>query len=176
MICIKGAWSGSGALPQSLSWLAGVLSSPLSLSWLDPGACDRAQHLALQTPTSLQAKSRFETVCGGRGRQRVPFMHLPNALHLTLPTRYPHCSGCHFELKQAGFTAAYRARQHLLTSRSTFFSILRAGLLQPRGSESGTWHTPDASPCMSLALRQAYGFEATGLWVRVKRDYWLHMA
>jgi hypothetical protein len=71
-------------------------------------------------------------------------MHLlPNALHLTLQARYLHCSGCHFELKQLGFTAAYRARHRLLTSRNTFISILRAGILQAHGSESGTWYNRD---------------------------------
>jgi transcriptional regulator CtsR len=71
-------------------------------------------------------------------------MHLlPSALHLTLQARYLHCSGCRFELKKLGFTAAYRARQRLPKSRNTFISILRAGLLQPHGSESGTWHNRD---------------------------------
>jgi hypothetical protein len=69
-------------------------------------------------------------------------MHLLlNALHRTLQARYLH--RCQFELKQLGSTAAYRARQCLLTSRNTFISILRAGLLQPHGSESGTWHNHD---------------------------------
>jgi hypothetical protein len=77
----------------------------------------------------------------GKGSQ---FMHLLwNALHLTLQARCHHCAGCTFELKQVGFTAAYRARQCLLTSRNTFISILRAGPLQPHGSESGTWHNRD---------------------------------
>jgi hypothetical protein len=44
----------------------------------------------------------------------------------------------------------------LLTARNTFISILRAVLLQPHGSESGTWHNrnlirrhacADESPC-----------------------------
>jgi hypothetical protein len=88
-------------------------------------------------------------------------MHLlSNAPHLNLQAKYLHCSGCHFELKQLGFTAAYRARQCLLTSRNAFISILRAGLLQPHGSESGTWHNRDlirrhacaeSSPCTPCA-------------------------
>jgi hypothetical protein len=53
----------------------------------------------------------------GKGSQ---FMHLlRNALHLTLQARCHHCPGCHFELEQAGFTATYRPRQCLLTSRNT---------------------------------------------------------
>jgi hypothetical protein len=136
MNCIRGVWSGSGALPRSLSWGAGELSTPPNPSWVDPGASDRAQHLALQMPTSHQAKKRFWSTLWWSH-----FVHLlPNALPLTLQSRYLHCSGCHFELKQVGFTAAYRARQGLLTSRNTFISILRAGLLQPHGSASGTWH------------------------------------
>jgi hypothetical protein len=61
MICIRGVWSGSGALDRSLSWLARVLSTLPSPTWLDPGAgaSNRAQHLALQTPTSHQAKKQF---------------------------------------------------------------------------------------------------------------------
>jgi hypothetical protein len=50
---------------------------------------------------------------------------------------------CHFELEQFGFTAAYPARQCLQTSGNTFILILRAGLLQPHGSESGTRHNRD---------------------------------
>jgi hypothetical protein len=77
----------------------------------------------------------------GRGSQ---FMHmLRNALHLTLQARCHHCPGCHFELKQVGFTATYRPRQCLLTPRNTFFSIFRAGLLEPHGSEPCTWHNRD---------------------------------
>jgi hypothetical protein len=141
--CIRGFWSNSGALPRSLSWLAGVLSTLPNPLWLDPGASasDRAQHLPLQTPTSHQVKKRFWSTLWWSGSH---FMHLlPNALLLTLQARYPHCSGCHFELKQLGFTAAYRARQCLLTSRNKFISVLRAGILQTHGSESGTWHNRD---------------------------------
>jgi hypothetical protein len=77
----------------------------------------------------------FVMVGDGKGSQ---FMHLlRNALHLTLQAR---CPGCRFELKQVGFTATYRPRQCLLTSRNTLFSIFRAGLLQPNGSESWTGH------------------------------------
>jgi hypothetical protein len=85
------------------------------------------------------------------------FMNLlPNALHLTLQAKYPHCSGYQFVLKQLGFTATYRERRCLLISRSTFISMLGAGLLQPHGSESGTRHSrdhirrhacADVSPC-----------------------------
>jgi hypothetical protein len=110
-------------------------------------------------PLHTKRKSCFQALFGARGRQRVPFMHLVLiALHLTLQARYPHCSGCHFELKQVGFTAAYRACQCLLASKNTFILIIRAGLLQPHVSESGTWHNRDlirrhacvdASPCES---------------------------
>jgi hypothetical protein len=97
-------------------------------------------------------------------------MHLlPNALHhLTLQARDLHCSGCHFELTQLSFTAAYRARQCLLISRNTFILILRAGLLQPHGSESGTWHNRDlirrhacanASSCWNFAEIDVADFE-----------------
>jgi hypothetical protein len=75
MKCIRGVWSGSGALPRSLSWLAGVLSTLPNPSWLDPGASasDRAQHLALQTPTSHQAKKRFWRTLwwSGMGKGRI---------------------------------------------------------------------------------------------------------
>jgi hypothetical protein len=46
----------------------------------------------------------------------------------------------------------------------TVISILRAGILQPHGSESGTWHNrelirrhecADASPCLNTRLQQA---------------------
>jgi hypothetical protein len=57
----QGVCSSSGALPQSLRGLAGVLSTLPNPSWHDPGASDRAQHLALQTPTSHQAKKRFRS-------------------------------------------------------------------------------------------------------------------
>jgi hypothetical protein len=132
-------------LPRSLSWLAGVLSTLPNPSWLDPGASasERAQHLSLQTPTSHQAKKRFWSTLwwSGMGKGRISCICC--RMHLTFQARYLHCSGCHFELKQVGFTAAYRALQCLLTSRITFISILRAGLLQPHGSESGTWHNRD---------------------------------
>jgi hypothetical protein len=82
-------------------------------------------------------------VVAGDGKGSHFMRLLLNALHLTLRAKHLHCSGCHFEIKQLGFTAAYRARQCLLTSRNTCFSILRAGTLQPRGSESGTWHNCD---------------------------------
>jgi hypothetical protein len=108
-------------------------------------------HFTSSTSTVLE---HLKVVGYGKGS---PFMHLlPIALHLTLEARYLHCSGCYFEFKRLGFTAAYRARQCLLTSRNTFISILRAGLLQPHGSESCTWHNhdhirkracADASPC-----------------------------
>jgi hypothetical protein len=103
---------------------------------MGPGASasDRAQHLALQAPTSHQAiffvLEHLVMAGDGTGSQ---FMHLlRNALHLTLQARCHHCLGCHFELKQVGFTATYRPRQCLLTSRHTFF----------RYSELGFWsHT-----------------------------------
>jgi hypothetical protein len=73
----------------------------------------------------------FVVVGDGKGS------HLMHLLHLTLQARHLHCSGCHFELKQAGFTATYRPRQSLLTSRNTFILVLRAVILQPHGSASG---------------------------------------
>jgi hypothetical protein len=77
----------------------------------------------------------------GNGSQFM--LLLWNALHLTLQGRCHPCAGCHFELMQAGFTATYRPRQCLLTSRNTMFSIFRAGLLEPHGSESCTWQNRD---------------------------------
>jgi hypothetical protein len=145
MICIRGVLAGSVALPRSLSWLTWVLSTLPIPPWLGPGASDREQHLALQAPTSHQAKKsgleHFVMVGDGKGS---PFMHLlQNALHLTLKARCHHCPGCHFELKQVGFPATYRPRQCLLTARNTFFSIFGAGLPEPHGSESCTWHYRD---------------------------------
>jgi hypothetical protein len=62
-------------LPRSLSWLAGVLSTLPNPSGLDPGASasDRAQHLALQMPTSHQAKKRFWSTLwwSGTGKGRI---------------------------------------------------------------------------------------------------------
>jgi hypothetical protein len=94
-------------------------------------------------------------VGGGKGSQ---FMHLlRNALHLTLQARCHHCPGCHFELKQVGFTATFRPPQCLLTSRNTFFSIFRAGLLEPHGLNlahgiiatfSRQYACADATPCL----------------------------
>jgi hypothetical protein len=55
----QGVWAGSVALPLSLSWLTRVLSTLPIPPWLGPGANDRAQHLALQAPTSHQAKKQF---------------------------------------------------------------------------------------------------------------------
>jgi hypothetical protein len=52
-------WAGSVALTRSLSWLTRVLSTLPIPPWLGPGASDRAQHLALQAPTSHQAQKRF---------------------------------------------------------------------------------------------------------------------
>jgi hypothetical protein len=112
------------------------------------------------TPSEIEVSEHFVVVGDGEGSH---FMHLlPNALHLTLQASYLPCRGCHFELKQLGFTAAYRARQCLLTSRYTFISIFRAWLLQPHRSESGTWHNrylirkhacADASPCMRQQIQ-----------------------
>jgi hypothetical protein len=67
----QGIWAGSVALPRSLSWLTLVLSTLPIPPWLGPGASDRAQHLALQAPTSRQAKKMFGALCDGRGRERV---------------------------------------------------------------------------------------------------------
>jgi hypothetical protein len=95
-------------------------------------------------PLHTKRRSGFGALWGSRDGKGPRFVHLlPNALHLTLQARCLHCSGCHFELKQLGFTAAYRALQCLLTSWNTFLSIFRAGLLQPHGSESGTSHSCD---------------------------------
>jgi hypothetical protein len=143
---IRGAWSGSGALPRSLSWFAGVLSTLPNPSWLDPGASDRVQHLALQTRTSHHMKKRFWSILwwSGTGKNSISCVCCRmQLLYLTLQARYLHCSGCHFELKQLGFTAAYRARQCLLTTINTFILILRARILQPHRSESRTWHNRD---------------------------------
>jgi hypothetical protein len=45
-----------GGFGLVLGFCLGTLPNP---SWLDPGASDRSQHLALQTTTSHQAKKRF---------------------------------------------------------------------------------------------------------------------
>jgi hypothetical protein len=154
------------ALPRSLSWLTRVLSTLPVPSWLGPGASasDRAQHLALQAPTSHKAKSCLEHfVMVGDGKVSQ-FMHLlRNALHLTLQARCHHCPGCHFELKQFGFTATYRPRQCLLTSGNTFFPILRAGLLEPNGSESCTWHHRDLIRTLMHVLTQRFDWLCTGV-------------
>jgi hypothetical protein len=98
-----------------------------------PGASAsaRAQQLALQTPTSHQAGMRFfeqfAMVRDGKGSQ---FMHLlRNALHLTLSSARLYC--------------------HLSTApmpcyiKKCIVSIFRAGLLEPHGPESCTWHNRD---------------------------------
>jgi hypothetical protein len=78
------------------------------------------------TPSEKAVGEHFVVVGDGKGSH---FMHLlRKALHLTLQARYLHCLGCHFEVKQIGFTGAYQARQCLLTPRNTFISILGAGL------------------------------------------------
>jgi hypothetical protein len=59
----------------------------------------------------------------------------------------------HFELKQVGFTATYRPRQCLLTSRKRFY-ILRAGLLEPHRSESCTWHNRDFIDTMHVLTQR----------------------
>jgi hypothetical protein len=122
MIGIREFWAGSVALSQSLSWLARVLSTlPIPTGpW-----CHCQGQSAAPRPTDAHLTPSetavFEALCVGRVREGVTFMHLVlGALHLTLQARYPHCSGCHFELKQVGFTAADRARQSLLVSRNTF--------------------------------------------------------
>jgi hypothetical protein len=93
------------------------------------------------TPSKKAVLEHFVMVGDGKGSQ---FMHLlRNALHLTLQARCHLCPGCHFELKQVGFTAAYRPRQCVRTSTNTFFPIFRAGLLEPHGSESCTWQNRD---------------------------------
>jgi hypothetical protein len=108
------------------------------------------------SPSKKVVLEHFVMVWNGKGSQ---FMHLlQNALHLTLQARCQHCLGCHFELEQVGFTANYRPRQCLLTSRNTFFSIFGAGLLEPHGSESCTWHSHDLIPTVCLYCRNAlYG-------------------
>jgi hypothetical protein len=161
MNCIRGFWSGSGALPRSSSWLAGVLSTLPNPSRLDPGASDRAQHLTLQTPASHQAKKRSWSTLWWSGTGKGRISRICCRMHCTSLSKpdFSFFSGCRFEieLKQLGFTAAYRARQCLLTSRNTFISKIRAGLLQQHGSES--WHNrdliqrhacADATPCSSI--------------------------
>jgi hypothetical protein len=76
------------------NWLAGVLCTLPSPWWLDSGASasDRAQHFALQTPTSHQAEQGV-----GAGKPHVEFNLMTLvliALHRTLQTRYLHCSRC----------------------------------------------------------------------------------
>jgi hypothetical protein len=90
----------------------------------------------------------------------------PNAGH--------HSPGCHFELKQVGFTAEYLPRQCLLTSRNTFFRYSELGFWSHTGLNlahgifatlSGlyAYDDVDATPCLSCWVplgslaRQAYG-------------------
>jgi hypothetical protein len=76
------------------------------MAW--PGASARAQILALLTPilrvSEKAVLEHFVIVGVGDGSHFMPL--LQNAVHLTLQARYLHCSGCHFELKQVGCTAA----------------------------------------------------------------------
>jgi hypothetical protein len=146
MNCIRGVWSGSDALPRSLSWLAGVLSTlpnPRGLTLVPVPVAGRSTS-PYRRPLHTKRKCGFGALCG-RGRERVAFH--ASAAECTAPRTPSQISPLlrrfHFELKQLGFTAAYRARQCLLTSRNTFISIRRAGLLLPHGSESGTWHNRD---------------------------------
>jgi hypothetical protein len=140
-------------LPRSLSWLAGVLSTLPNPSWLDPVPVRGRSTSLYRRPLPRKRKRCFGALFGGRGRERVAFhASAAECTALTLQARYLHYSGCHFELKLLGFTAAYRAHQCLLISRNTFISILRAGLLQPHGSESGTWHNRDLILCADASL------------------------
>jgi hypothetical protein len=62
-----------------------VLSTLPIPPWLGAGASDSAQHLALQAPTSQQAKTKVSErfVMVGDGKE-LQFSHLlRNALHLT---------------------------------------------------------------------------------------------
>jgi hypothetical protein len=148
VICIKGFRAGSVALPRSLSWLTQVLSTlPIPYGWaLVPVTARSTSPYRRPLHTKQEAVlEHFVMVGDGKGSH---FKHLLwNAQHLTLEARF-HCSGmhnsgCHFDLKQVGFTATYLPRRCLLTSRNTFFPILRAGFLEPHGSESCTWHKRD---------------------------------
>jgi hypothetical protein len=132
------------ALPRSSSWRNRVLSTLPIPTMGGPGASasGRAQHLALQAPTSPQAQTRFWSTLGWSGTGKGRNSCICCGMHCTSLSQPRHrCPGCHFELKQASFTATYRPRQCLLTSKNTFFSICRAGLVEPHGSESCTWHS-----------------------------------
>jgi hypothetical protein len=95
--------------------------SPIAWAWCQcqcQGAAPRpiGAHF---TPSKKVVLEHFVMVGDGRGSQ---FMR--NALHLTLQARCHTYPGCHFELKQVGFTATYRPRKCLLTSRKyNFFDI-----------------------------------------------------
>jgi hypothetical protein len=123
-----------------------VLSTLRIPPWLGPGASGSPYRRPLHT----KRKSRFGSLCGGRGWEGSHSC-IWCWLHLTLQARHPHCPGCHFELKLVGFTAAYRAHQCLLASTNTFSPIIRAGLLHLRGSESGAWHNRDLIRRQALA-------------------------
>jgi hypothetical protein len=101
----------------------------------------------------------------GKGSQ---FMHLlRNALHLTLQARSHHCPGCHCELKQSGFTATYRPRQCLLTTRNTVFSIVRAGPLEPHRTKSCT--LAESRPYLDTV--HEYDCQKANIWIWGRRIY-----
>jgi hypothetical protein len=78
-------------------------------------------------------------------------------MHCTSLSKPCHrCPSCHFELKQVGFTATYRPRQCLLTSRNTFFRYSELGFRSHTGLNlahgviatlSGHYACADATPC-----------------------------
>jgi hypothetical protein len=72
---LRGVWSGSGALPRSMSWLAGVLSTLLNPRGLTlaPVPVKGRSTSPYRRPLHIKRKSGFGALCGGRGRERVAF-------------------------------------------------------------------------------------------------------
>jgi hypothetical protein len=100
--CIRRFWAGSVALPRRLSWLTwaphGRAMVPVT------GRSTSHYRRTLHTKRKV-VWEHFVMVWDGKGSH---FMHLlRNALRLTLQSKCHLCPGCHFELKQVGFTAAY---------------------------------------------------------------------
>jgi hypothetical protein len=147
---MAGPWCHPDNSPMAGPWchpanspMAGTRAQPVTGCSTSPYRC----------PLHTKRKSSFGALCDVGDRKWSQFMHpLRNALHLTLQARCHHCPGCHFDLKQMGFTATYRPHQCLSTSRNTIFSIFRAGLMGPHGFESCTWQNRDLIPDTMHAL------------------------
>jgi hypothetical protein len=138
-------WFCSLALELELAHSGAVHPANSPMAGPGASASDRAQHLGIyKRPLRTKRKSGSEHFVMVGDEKGSHFTHLLcNVLHLTLQARCLDCSGCQFELKQVSFTAIDRPSQCLLTSRNTLFLILIAGLLEPHGCESCTWHNRD---------------------------------